>query len=90
MNMGNRPIKKWRSGAIEAAVFLNEREVEGNKVGFKTLALSRSYKKKGEDIWRSDVLNLRRSDLSKILAVLNEANKYLFLENNEKESEEDE
>ena len=87
--MGNRPIKKWRSGAIEAAVFLNEREIEGNKVGFKTLALSRSYKKKGEDIWRSDVLNLRRSDLSKILAVLNEAHKYLYLNNN-KESGEDE
>ena len=49
-------------------------------VEFKTMSLSRSFKKKDEDIWRNEVINLRRMDLPRVLTLLNEASKELFLE----------
>lgn len=86
--MGNQPIKKFRSGNIETAVWLNQREdPEGNKFGFKTVSLSRSYKKKGEDIWRSDVVNLRRNDLAKAILVLQKAQEDLLLTDTKEEAE---
>lgn len=86
--MGQRPIKKWKAGAIEAAIFENEKEVNGNLVGFKTVSLSRSYKKKGEDTWRNEVIYMRRADLQKAVIVLQKAQEELLL-NQEKEEEED-
>ena len=79
----NRPIKKWRSSNFEIALWSNERDINGTMVEFKTLSLSRSFKKKNEDIWRSEVVNLRRMDLPKVLTLLNEATKELFLEKHE-------
>ncbi len=75
------PIKKWRAGNIEIAVWLNKREVDGVEVEFKTLSLSRSYKKRGEDTWRNDVINLRRGDIPKMLVVLQKAQEELLLSN---------
>ena len=77
--MGQRPIKKWKAGAIEAAIFENEKEVNGNVVGFKTVSLGRSYKKKGEDIWRNEVIYMRRADLQKAILVLQKAQEELLL-----------
>ena len=88
--MANRPIKKWRSGAIEAAIWNNEKEFNGNIVGFKTISLSRSFKKKGENIWRNEQINLRRNDLQKIILVLQKAQEELILNQGEKEGDEDE
>ena len=76
----NRPIKKWRSSNFEIALWANEREVNGNLVEFKTMSLSRSFKKKDEDLWRNEVINLRRMDLPRVIALLNEASKELFIE----------
>jgi hypothetical protein len=88
--MGNQPIKKFRSGAIETAIWFNEREdVDGNKVGFKTVSFSRSYKKKGEEIWRSDAVNLRRNDLAKAILVLQKAQEELLLNDPKNEVEEE-
>ena len=83
----NRPIKKFKSGNIEAAIWNNEREFNGSIVGFKTVSLSRSYRKKGEDIWRSDQINsLRRNDIQKVILVLQKAQESLLL--NESKGEE--
>ncbi len=76
----NRPIKKWRSSNFEIALWSNEREVNGNLVEFKTMSLSRSFKKKDEDIWRNETINLRRMDLPRVMTLLHEATKELFLE----------
>jgi glutaredoxin 2 len=77
----NRPIKKWRSSNFELALWSNEREVNGNLVEFKTMSLSRSFKKKDEDIWRSEVINnIRRNDISKIMAILRKVEDYLYFE----------
>ena len=78
--VGNMPIQKWRSGGIEAALWKNERQVNGATVEFRTVSLSRSYRKKGEDIWRSDVIgNLRVNDIQKVLLVLQKAQESLLL-----------
>ena len=73
------PNKKWRAGNVEAAIWLNKRESEGIEVEFKTLSLSRSYKKRNEDTWRNEVINLRRGDIPKVLVVLQKAQEELLL-----------
>jgi len=76
----NRPIKEWRSSNFKLAVWSNEREINGNLVEFKTMSLSRSFKKKDEDIWRNEVINLRRMDLPRVLTLLNEVSREFYLE----------
>ncbi len=86
--MANRPIKKFRSGSIEAAVWFNERKLDDNTtVGFKTVSLTRSWKDKEKNIWRSEVINLRKGDLQKVLLVLQKAQEEIFLTDNKGEDE---
>ncbi|MEK6840055.1 MAG: hypothetical protein AABX72_03870 [Nanoarchaeota archaeon] len=75
----NMPIHKFRAGNIEAAVWSNKKDVGGAIMEFKTVSLSRSYLKKGEDMWRSDVINLRRNDLQKVILVMQKAQEQLLL-----------
>lgn len=79
--MGNLPIRKWRSGNISGAIWANERDINGTKVSFKTASLRRSWKKQG-DVWRDEVLNFRRQDIPKIITILNEMQRDLFLVDN--------
>ncbi|MBL7147764.1 MAG: hypothetical protein ISS82_02975 [Nanoarchaeota archaeon] len=86
--MANRPIKKYRAGSIEAAVWFNERKLDKNTtVGFKTVSLTRSWKDKEKNIWRSEVINLRKGDLQKVLLVLQKAQEEIFLTDNKGEDE---
>ena len=87
--MGNRPISKYKSGAIEAAVWSNEKEFSGAKVEFKTVSLSRSFKKKDEDLWRSEVVNLRRNDLAKAILVLQKVQEELLMGQSKEENEDE-
>ena len=76
----NMPINKFKAGNIEVAIWSNKREVNGATVEYKTASLSRSYMKKGEDVWRNDVINnLRRNDLQKAIIVLQKAQEALLL-----------
>ncbi len=88
--MVNRPIKKFKSGNIETAIWSNEKDFNGGMVEFKTITVSRSYKKKGEDIWRSDVINLRRNDIQKVILVLQKAQEELLLNQEQRDEEEGE
>jgi len=88
--MVNRPIKKFRSGNIETAIWSNEKEFNGGLVEFKTISLSRSYRKKGEDIFRSDQITLRRNDIQKCILVLQKAQEELLLNQEKVEEEEGE
>ena len=83
----NRPIKKFKAGNIEAAIWSNEKEFNGGLTEFKTISLSRSYKKKDEDIWRSDVMHLRRNDLQKVILLLQKTQEELLLNQEQKEEE---
>lgn len=75
----NKPIQKFRCQNIEAAVWENKRILDDKKeVSFKTVSLSRGYKKKDEDGWKSEVINLRRNDLQKCILVLQKAQEALL------------
>lgn len=88
--MANRPIKKWRSGNFEVAIWLNERVSGDAKVEFKTASLTRNWKRKDEDTWRSDVINLRRMDIPKALILLQKAQEELYLSEDSKREDDDE
>ena len=86
--MSNLPIHKWKAGSISAAIWENKRDTDSGSVTFKTVSLTRAWRKKGEDIWRHDQINLRRGDIPKILVVLQKAQEQLFLESGEDEDDE--
>jgi len=86
--MGNKPIKEWKVGSVRAVIWQNEREINEMTVGFQTVGVSRSFKKKDENIWRSEVINLRRNDIQKMILVLQKAQEYLLLEEKEEDNNE--
>jgi len=75
----NRPIKKWRSGNFEVAIWSNKSERNGEELEFKTLTLSRNWKKKDDDVWRSDIMNLRKMDIPRVMVLLQKAQEDLLL-----------
>lgn len=77
-----QPIKKWRSGNFSGALWENEKEVNDSKVSFKTASLRRSWKKEG-DVWRDETITFRRQDIPKIITILHEMQKELFLTQDE-------
>ena len=86
--MGNKPIKEWKVGSVRAVIWQNEGEINEMTVGFQTVGVSRSFKKKDENIWRSEVINLRRNDIQKMILVLQKAQEYLLLEEKEEDNNE--
>ncbi len=77
--MENRPIKKFRAGGIEAAIWSNKKvKNDKEEIEFKTVSISRSWKK--ADQWHSSVVHLRRNDLQKAILVLQKAQESLLLE----------
>ena len=88
--VGNRPIQKWRIGNIDLSVWENTKEFDGGEISYKTFSLTKSYKKKSEDIWRSEVINnLRRQDIVKLQLLLSKVQDYLFFEAVDKEAKEE-
>lgn len=84
----NKPIKKIRSGGIQASIFKNTIKKEKDTFEFLTIALQRSYKKSDSDEWINETINLRKSDMPKILVVLNAINNELFLNKEDLEEHE--
>jgi hypothetical protein len=89
-NPTNRPIQEYRISNWKVSIWENVKEIdEASKVTYKTVSLSRSFKKKKEDIWRNEVINnIRRQDLTKLRLILNKAEEYLFFDNKEEEEDE--
>lgn len=82
------PIKTFRSGNIQGAIWLNEREKEGQIFSFKTASLRKSWFDKEKNMWMNESINLRRQDLTKALVILTKLQEELFL--NDEEDEENE
>lgn len=76
--MANQPIKKYKSGLIQGAIWLNEKDINGDLVGFKTASLRRSWKDK-DNQWRDETMNLRKADIPKVLVVLSKIQEDLLL-----------
>jgi hypothetical protein len=88
--MANQPIKKWRVSNMEVCIWDNKRQIENGEVNYKTVTISRSYKKKNEDIWRSEVINnVRRSDIPKLITMLDKAQDFLYFEVQDLEKDEE-
>ena len=89
--MANQPIKKWRVSNMEVCIWDNKKQIENGEVNYKTVTISRSYKKKNEDIWRSEVINnVRRSDIPKLITMLDKAQDFLYFEVQDLEKEKEE
>ena len=86
--MANRPIKQYRAGNIQGAIWFNEREVKDAIVGFKTVSIRRSWKDKDKDMWRDETLNLRKQDLAKLAVIIGKLQEDLLL--NEEGDDDDE
>jgi len=78
-NTGNKPEKKFSTGAIVATVWKNNgtSKRDGSQVEFRTIQLDRHYKDK-DGTWKS-TSSLRVNDLPKAALVLNKAYEYLVL-----------
>jgi hypothetical protein len=83
----NKPIRKYKAGSIESSVWLNEREVNGDKVEFKTISLRKSWKDE-KNVWRDATINMRRNDIPKAILVLQKAQEELLLTSNEEDENE--
>jgi hypothetical protein len=80
----NKPEKKFRAGAIQAAVWRNEgQDKDGQKTNFATISMERGYKDK-EGNWKSTT-SLRINDLPRAALALTKAYEYLVLKEQENE-----
>ncbi len=87
--MKNLPIKKFKAGNIEAAIWENKRsDKDGNEVEFKTVSLTKTWKKSEDDVWRNDVIHLKGNEIQKAILVLQKAQEELLLK--EERGDEDE
>lgn len=87
--MTNRPIKKFRAGQLEVAIWFNERKLKDDSiVGFKTVSLRKSWKD-DEGVWRDAVIQLRKHDLPKVLVLMQKTMEELLLAQEEKEGEDE-
>ena len=77
----NQPEKKFRAGAISAAVFKNEATREGNISVFYTIVIDRSYKDKNDQWQRTN--SFRFMDLPNIRYISEKAYEYLIEMRNE-------
>lgn len=73
-----KPIKKYNSGNFSVAIWLNQKDIEGSKINFKTLTLTKSWKDK-EGTWRYENINLKRKDLSNVRILIEKTMQDLYL-----------
>ena len=74
-----KPEKKFKCGAVEAAVFVNEVNKNGNKLKLKKVSIQKRYKNT-DDEWKS-TNSYDANDLPKLMLVADEAYRYLTLSN---------
>jgi len=85
-----KPIKKFRSGQLEAAIWFNERKLKDDTiVGFKTVSLRKSWKD-DDGVWRDATIQLRKHDVPKMIVIMNKVMEELLLAQDEKEQGDDE
>ncbi|MBW2982343.1 hypothetical protein KY343_05670 [Candidatus Woesearchaeota archaeon] len=81
MPENNKPVKKFRAGAISAAVFKNETVRDGRVSVFYTIVIDRTYKDKNDQWQRTN--SFRFMDLPNIRYVSDKAFEFLVEMRNE-------
>ena len=71
------PEKRFKCGAVEAAVFVNEIEKNGKKIELKKVSIQKRYMTADEE-WKS-TNSYDANDLPKLKLVADEAYRYLVL-----------
>ena len=74
-----RPEKKFKAGALSISIWKNATVKDGKPVEYRSVSLGRSYKKNGT--WQNSTASLRVHDLPKISIMIDEAYKYLIMNN---------
>ncbi len=75
---GNKPIKRFRAGAINASVFENANMVKGVETKMYNLVVSKTYKNK-EDNWKSTNSFSVFYELPKVILVLQKAYEFVVM-----------
>lgn len=81
MTQGNKPIKKFRAGAISAAVFQNEVTKDGKTNMYYSIVIDRTYKDRDDQWQRTN--NFRFYDLPNLRYVSDKAYEFLVEMRNE-------
>lgn len=76
---GTKPEKKFKVGVLSISVWKNATVKDGKTVEYRSISLGRSYKKNGA--WQNSTASLRVNDLPKIAVMIDEAYKYLIMNN---------
>lgn len=81
-NENNKPVKKFKAGAVSAALWKNVTALKtGNEIETMSLTLDRRYKDR-DGIWKNSS-SLRLNDLPKAMLVLSKAYEYLVTKSDE-------
>ena len=70
-----KPEEVFQAGAIQASVFVNERDIDGKKVKMKSISFHKSYLDKGE--WKT-TSTLNPEDLPKAILVFMQAYSFVM------------
>jgi hypothetical protein len=73
--MSNKPEKIFQHGAVRAAIFVNERERDGQSFTKKQVSFQKVYRDKEGDFKSTNSLDI--NDLPKAVVVLQKAYDYL-------------
>jgi len=71
MKENNRPIKRYKAGAISVSVFRNGKTINGKAVDFLSFQMQRAYKDRNGD-WKN-TSSLRVNDLPKAELLMKKA-----------------
>jgi hypothetical protein len=83
-----KPVKSFRAGAVEAAIFENERTVGGKKLKMSNVVFRRSYKDKDGNWQNSDSFGI--NDVPKVELLLKKSYEFMLVgERAEEEPAED-
>jgi hypothetical protein len=84
----DKPIKTIRAGRISAAIWANDKEIDGEMREFRNVSLTKNYKDKDSDEWKTtNSLNL--NELPKAVTVLQKAYEFLILKDDAENTQDD-
>jgi len=80
-----KPIQKFKAGGVQAAIWNNEADINGEKIDIKSITLQRTYKDKNGE-WQTTG-SLKPTDLPKAMVVLGKAYESITLKEEAIEAE---
>jgi len=77
--MTSKPKKTFRAGSCRAAVFVNQRQIDGKEVDMPSIAFSCRYRDDASGEWR-DASSMRPNEAARAVLVLQKALEYCWLQ----------